>query len=133
MASRSRHISIGIDRPVTEVYDFAGDPLKLPTWAAGLAGSTVEHDGDQWFTNSPVGPVRFTFAPRNAFGVLDHHVTLPSGETVYNPLRVISDGDGCEVIFTLRKRPEMTDEEFERDADAVAKDLATLKSLVETH
>jgi hypothetical protein len=72
-----------------------------------------------------------TFAPRNDFGVLDHDVTLPSGETVYNPLRVIRDGAGCEVVFTLRKGPEMSEESFERDADAVAKDLATLKALLE--
>jgi hypothetical protein len=78
-----------------------------------------------------MGRVTITFAPRNDFGVLDHAVTLPSGETVYNPLRVIRDGDGCEVVFTIRQRPEMTDEDFKRDADAVAKDLATLKSLVE--
>ncbi len=47
------------------------------------------------------------------------------------PLRVISDGDECEVVFTLRQRPDMTNEDFEGDADAVAADLATLKSLVE--
>jgi hypothetical protein len=132
MGSRSQHISIGIDRPVTEVYDIAADPLNLPRWAAGLAGSRVEQDGERWFTDSPMGRVTFAFAPRNDFGVLDHDVTLPSGETVYNPLRVISDGDDCEVIFTLRQRPEMTDEDFKRDADAVAKDLAALKTLVET-
>ena len=132
MGSRSQHISIGIDRPVTVVYDVAADPQNLPKWAAGLAGSRVEQDGEQWFTESPMGRVTFTFAPRNDFGVLDHNVTLPSGETVYNPLRVISDGNGCEVIFTLRQRPEMTDEDFERDADAVAKDLIALKSLGET-
>ena len=132
MGSRSQHISICIDRPVTEVYDVAADPLNLPKWAAGLAGSRVERDGEQWFTDSPMGRVTFTFAPHNDFGVLDHTVTLPSGERVYNPLRVISDGNGCEVIFTLRQRPGMTDEEFEQDADAVAKDLAALKSLVET-
>ncbi len=132
MGSRSQHVSIGIDRPVTVVYDVAADPRNLPKWAAGLAGSRVEQDGDEWFTESPMGRVTFTFAPRNDFGVLDHDVTLPSGETVYNPLRVISDGSGCEVIFTLRQRSEMSDEEFERDADAVGRDLAALKSLVET-
>ena len=116
---------------MSEVYDFAADPLNLPDWAAGLAGSKVERAGHQWFTESPMGRVTFTFAPRNDFGVLDHEVTLPSGQIVYNPLRVISDGDQCEVVFTLRQRPEMTDEDFERDADAVGKDLATLKSLVE--
>jgi hypothetical protein len=75
-----------------------------------------------------MGRVTFTFTPRNDFGVLDHDVTLPSGQTVHNPLRVISDGDQCELVFTLRQRPEMTDEDFARDADAVAKDLATLSA-----
>ena len=131
MSSRSEHISVRIDRSTSEVYDFAADPHNLPRWAAGLAGSTVEHDGEQWFTDSPMGRVTFTFAPRNDFGVLDHDVTLPSGETVYNPLRIISDGDGCEAVFTLRHRPGMTDDDFQRDADAVARDLASMKSLVE--
>jgi hypothetical protein len=131
MASRSQHISIGIDRPASTVYDFAADPLNLPRWAAGLAGSTVERDGERWFTDSPMGRVTFVFAPHNDFGVLDHDVTLPTGETVYNPMRVISDGDGCELVFTLRQRPDMSDEEFQRDADSVAQDLATLRTLVE--
>lgn len=131
MGSRSQHISIGIKRPMSEVYDFAADPLNLPNWAAGLAGSKVGRDGQQWFTESPMGRVTFTFTPRNDFGILDHDVTLPSGQIVHNPLRVISDGDECEVVFTLRQRPDMTEEDFERDADAVAEDLAKLKSLLE--
>ena len=131
MGSRSQHISICIDRPASAVYDFAADPLNLPRWAAGLAGATVERDEEGWFTESALGLVRFTFAPRNDFGVLDHDVTLPSGQTVHNPLRVIGDGAGCEVVFTLRPRPEMTVEELSRDADAVARDLEALKSLVE--
>ncbi|MCW2847341.1 MAG: hypothetical protein JWR90_1315 [Marmoricola sp.] len=113
------------------VYDFAADPLNLPYWAGGLAGSRVEEDGGPWFTESTIGRVTFTFAPRNEFGVLGHDVTFPSGETVYNSLRVVSDGDGCEVIATLRRRSGMSDEEFERDADVVGKDLAALKSVVE--
>lgn len=132
MASSSRHISVDIARPASQVYDFAADPLNLPTWAAGLAGSSVVREGDQWVTDSPMGRVTFTFTPRNDLGVLDHVVTLLSGERVYNPMRVIGDGDGCEVVFTLRRRPGMSDQEFERDADAVSKDLATLRSVVES-
>ena len=132
MGTRSWHVSVGIDRSASEVYALAADPLNLPRWAAGLAGATVEHDGEQWFTESPMGRVTFSFAPPNHFGVLDHDVTLPSGETVYNPLRVITDGDECEVVFTLRQRSGMSDEDFRRDAEAVEKDLAALKSLAES-
>lgn len=79
-----------------------------------------------------MGRVVFAFVPRNEYGVLDHDVTLPSGETVYNPMRVIADGTNCEVVFTLRHRAEMADDEFEADVDAVATDLASLKRVLES-
>lgn len=66
---------------MSEVYDFAAGPLNLPRWAAGLTSSKVERDGQQWFTESPLGRVTFTFAPRNDFGVLDHDVTLPPAKS----------------------------------------------------
>lgn len=132
MEATSQHIGIGIDRDAAEVYAFAADPTNLPLWAAGLAGSVVERDGDRWVTESALGPVSITFAPWNRFGVLDHEVGLPSGECVHNPLRVIPDGSGCEVVFTLRRRPGMSEQDLAADAAAVALDLATLKSVVES-
>lgn len=132
MGTPSRHLAVAIDRPASFVYEFAADPANLPQWAAGLAGSTVEPEGDHWVTDSPMGRVEFAFAPRNDLGVLDHDVRLPSGEVVSNPLRVIPDGDACEVVFTLRRRPGMSEEDFAADAAAVERDLATLKSVVES-
>jgi hypothetical protein len=129
-ASESRHISTHIDRLAGEVYDYASNPSHLPEWAAGL-GSSVESRDGQWIAELPMGRVVVAFAPRNEFGVLDHDVTLPSGEIVHNPMRVIVDGSGCEVVFTLRRRPGMSDEDFERDADAVSADLITLKRVLE--
>ncbi|MCA1689266.1 MAG: SRPBCC family protein [Actinobacteria bacterium] len=131
MASASRHVSASIDRSAAEVYDFASRPANLPLWAAGLAG-TVELVDGQWVGDSPMGRVTIAFAPKNELGVLDHEVGLPSGETVYNPMRVIPDGSsGCEVVFTLRRRVGMTDADLDRDADAVAADLAALKRLLD--
>lgn len=126
----TRHLSIHIDRPAYQVYAYASEPSHLPAWAAGLGASIEETDG-QWIADSPMGRVVVDFAPRNDFGVLDHHVTLPSGETVYNPVRVIADGPGCEVVFTLRRRPGVSAEEFRRDEAAVSADLATLKRIAE--
>jgi hypothetical protein len=125
-----RHVSTHIDRPAQEVYDFASDPTNLPQWAAGL-GASVERVDGQWVAQSPMGRVVVAFATRNDFGVLDHDVTLPSGETVYNPMRVTVDGTGCEVVFTVRRRPGISDDDFERDASAVSADLAALKSVME--
>lgn len=127
----STHLSRHIDRSAEDVYDFASNPANLPEWAAGLADGTVEEVDGQWITESPMGRVVVVFAPRNEYGVLDHWVTLPSGETVYNPVRVIADGTGCEIVFTLRRRPGMSDDDLERDAAAVRTDLATLKRHME--
>jgi hypothetical protein len=129
-AADSRHISTHIDRPAREVYDYASEPANLPAWAPGL-GSSVERVDGRWMVESPMGRVVVTFAPRNEFGVLDHDVTVPSGETFYNPMRVTVDGTGSEVVFTLRRQPGMSDEDFERDADAVLADLVTLKGVLE--
>jgi hypothetical protein len=63
--------------------------------------------------------------------VLDHMVTLPSGEIVNNPMRVMPNADGCDVVFTVRRRPGMSASEFAADADAVAADLATLRELMQ--
>jgi hypothetical protein len=130
VASGSLHISTHIDRLAQEVYDYASNPSNLPEWAPGL-GSSVERADGQWIVESPMGRVTVAFAPRNEFGVLDHHVTLPSGETFYNPVRVLADSTGCEVVFTLRRQPGMSDEDFKRDADAVLADLITLKRVME--
>lgn len=128
--SDSRHISTHIDRLAQDVYDYAQNPAHLPEWAPGL-GSSVEAVDGQWIVESPMGRVVVAFAPRNDFGVLDHHVTLPSGETFYNPMRVTADDSGCEVVFSLRRQPGMSDEDFDRDADAVFADLITLKQVME--
>ena len=112
------------------MYEYASDPANLAEWAPGLGRSVEQVDG-QWFVDSSMGRLVVTFAERNDYGVLDHHVTLPSGETFYNPMRVIGDGDECEVVFTLRRQPGMSDADFERDAAAVLADLRTLKLLLE--
>jgi len=130
MARESRHISERIDRPADEVYDYAADPANLPAWAAGL-GSVVEQVDGQWYVRMPTGRALIIFVPRNDYGVLDHFVKPPTGEIFHNPMRAIADGDDCEVVFTVRRQSDMTDEEFERDVAAVAADLATLKRVLE--
>lgn len=130
MATESRHLSVHIDRPVADVYVFVSDPAHLPRWAPGLGTSVVQEDG-VWFVETAAGRAQVTFAPDNEYGVLDHEVVTASGEKVYVPLRAIADGEGCEVIFTLRRSPGMTDAEFERDAGLVSGDLARLKTVME--
>ena len=130
MTSQSWHVSERVERPAAEVYDYAANPANLPRWALGL-GSSVAREGDQWLVDTPGGRFRFAFAPRNGLGVLDHYLTPDSGEVSYVPMRVTADGNGCEVVLTVRRRPGMTDDEFKADGAAVAADLARLKRVLE--
>jgi hypothetical protein len=126
-----QYISTYIARKPQEVYAYASDPRNLPHWAAGLAGSQVTREGDEWIMDAPFGKVRVKFAKQNAFGVMDHDVTLESGATVHNPMRVVPNGNGSEFLFTLIRQPGMSDEQFLKDKAAVEKDLRALKTLLE--
>jgi len=116
------------------VYAIAADPTQLPRWASGLAQGALRQTADGWVADSPMGEVVIEFAPANEFGVLDHVVRMPSGEAVYNPMRVLPAGENeprCEVVFTVRQRAGMTAEEFDSDAATVAADLDRLRQLAE--
>ncbi len=127
----SRYISIRIHKSAGEVYAFTKEPSGFVKWAAGLA-SGLTPDGDQWIAHGPGGDVHVRFSPENPYGVLDHWVTLPDGTELYMPLRVTANGEGAEVGMILYRPPNMFDDAaYDRDAAAVAKDLAKLKALVE--
>lgn len=127
----TKHIRVYIDRSPGDVYAFASNPANLPLWAAGLATSEVKEVEGEWVTHAPFGMVKIRFAAANEFGILDHDVELESGLVFHNPMRVVPNGNGSEVTFTLMKTPEMTDAQFAADAEAVAADLRTLKMRLE--
>ena len=77
------------------------------------------------------GWMEIEFVPANEFGVLDHVVKLADGQLIQNSIQVVSNGDGSEVMFTLLQLPEMTEEQFEKDAAMVEADLLTLKDVLE--
>jgi hypothetical protein len=113
-------------------YALAADPLRLPDWASGLANSALRRDGDHWVATTPQGAATLRFAPANAFGVLDHWVRPEGAEEIYLPFRVIDAGEGaCEFQFTLFRQPHMDDAAFAHDAAWIARDLQSLRQLLE--
>lgn len=129
MSAKVVHATIA--RDWREVYDFAHKPENMPQWASGLADG-IKQVGDHWEADGgPLGTVKVKFTPFNSLGVMDHHVTLPDGTGVDNALRVIPNGDGAEVMFTVLQTPGMDNTQFAVDADHVRKDLAALKALLE--
>ena len=126
----SRTLSVTVACPPRKVYEFVSNPENLPRWAAGL-GKSVRKSDVGWIVDTPQGPAQIRFAEKNDFGVLDHYVKLSSGVEVYVPMRVVPNGSGSEVIFTLIKTSEMSDKQFAEDAGMVERDLKALKSVLE--
>jgi hypothetical protein len=125
-----RNVVVSIRRPPSEVYRFISNGENVPRWAQGL-GDTIRREGDEWVAEGPIGKVRVRFVPTNDLGVADHDVVLPNGETNHNPLRVIPNGSGSTVIFTLLRDPQRSEQDFNQDAQAVERDLQRLKQLLE--
>ena len=124
----ARTLSVSIACPPDRVYDFVRDARNLPRWS--FFESVEEAEGG-WLLGTPEGPVTLRFVEENALGVLDHRVTLGSGLEVLVPMRVIANGDGAEVLFTLFRTPETSAERFEADAAQVERDLSALKRVLE--
>jgi hypothetical protein len=126
-----KNVSVSIHRSPGDVYAFISNGENVPRWAAGL-GTKIRRDGGEWVAEGPIGRVRVRFAPPNDLGVADHDVVLATGVTVHNPIRVVPNGAGSTVIFTLLRQPGISARQFKQDAQAVERDLATLKTLLDS-
>ena len=127
---KTKTISVSIQCKPGKVYNYASKPENLPKWAGAFCLS-VKKSGRDWIIETPEGPMKIAFAPQNEFGVLDHYVTLSPGVVIYNPMRVIPNGYGSEITFTLFQQPSMSEKQFKRDMVMVRKDLNTLKKILE--
>jgi len=126
----SRTLSVSVECPADRVYAFRSNPENLPKWANGLCRSVRRSNAD-WIVETPQGPMTIRFAERNTLGVLDHVVSPAAGTGVYVPMRVVPNGSGSEVMVTIFRLPDMSDEQYAEDARVVERDLGTLKKVLE--
>lgn len=125
-----RTISCSINRPPSVVYAFASTPRNLPQWVTSFCLS-VRNSSGEWEMETPTGWIGIRFVPANDFGILDHVVTLSDGQAILNPMRVVANCEGSEVMFTLFQLPGMSNDQFDKDAGMVEADLQTLKAVLE--
>lgn len=127
---KSKTLSVSIECPPGRVYAFVSNPENLPKWATAFCRSVRESAGE-WIMETPDGPMTIKFVGRNDFGVLDHTVTVKPGIEILNPMRVVPNGSGSEIIFTVFQSPGVSNEAFAKDAGMVEGDLRTLKTVLE--
>jgi hypothetical protein len=127
----ARTYSVSIKRDWRELYEQIWRPEFFPKWASGLSDSGLRPGDGAWLADSPGGPIHVRFTERNDHGVMDHFVKPGDGSEIYIPLRIVENGGGSEIMLTLFRQPDMTDEKFSADAKWVIRDLRKLKELAE--
>lgn len=117
-ALEARELSVPVDRSAAEVYERLSPPGSFQKWSS-------------WIAAAAAGPATLRVTERNSRGVLDYAVGLPSGASLYVPLRIVARGESCELVLTLFRQPEMSDEGFAAQAEWMTRDLRAAKRLVE--
>ena len=129
---KSHTINIQIQRPVEEVYAFLGDPQNLASWTMVENGRQVPDSGPLvWAFEGPRGAVLVHFTPPNAHFIMDYTVWMSGDIRQAGYVRLIGNGEGTEMIHTSIQQPDISDAEFESEAEWLTSDLLVLKSLLE--
>ena len=128
---KAQTLSVSIGRDAGIVYDFVSQLENLPKWATAFCLSIRPENG-AWVAETPQGPLRIRISGKNNFGILDHYVSPAPGVEIFVPMRVVPNGGGSEVLFTLFRRPEMTEGQYAQDLKWVEQDLNTLKKVMES-
>ena len=130
---QSTVITQSINCPARDLYNRFWKPESFAEWASGPKSFGLQKDDLGWkFINPPTqAEFRMTFTEYNTLFVMDHTVEVDGKQVVFAPMRVVPNGDGCDVQVTLFRQPCVDDERFEQDQMQIGKDLAALKTLAE--
>ena len=131
---RSRTLNVSINCKPKTIYEFVLNLENFPIWAR-MACHSIKLLNGEWIAETPQGQAKVRIMERNNLGILDHYVRLLSSpnidEEVFVPMRVVQNGDGSEVVFTVYQLEGMSEEKYAEDLRMVEQDLQNLKSIVE--
>lgn len=125
-------LTVTIDAPVDVVASDLANPQAHPQWATDFfAGPAAPAADDTWTANVPMmgGEVSMKVDADIANGRIDLYLApigAPFGPPL--PVRVIPNGDGCDVLFTLARFPGQPDSAWTGGLASMQRELMNLKS-----
>jgi hypothetical protein len=122
--------TISIRAQPDRVVDFLAEAQNLPRWAIGFARG-VKRDGDRWIVMTGSGEMGIRIVADRKLGVVDFYMSPAPGIEGLAASRVIPAGDGVEYVFTQFQAPDMPDDVFAKNVQALAHELTVLKALLE--
>lgn len=122
--TRSRTISILVNKKTGDTFDaiLACPPKMMPD-------AKMTSDG-WWLFSTPRGRAKLKFKEDKSLGILDH--MFIDEDSKWNvPMRIISRGNESEVIITLIKPNELTDEQFNERMYEIEQVFVNMKKIIE--
>jgi len=122
---RSRTISITVYKKTGDAFDAI---LQVPPKM--MPDAKLNDDG-WWSFTGPHGKSRLKFNSNKSLGILDHQFI--DEESTWNvPMRVVASGDFSEVVITLNKPDELTNDQFDQRMSEMEEMVLTMKNIIES-
>ena len=123
--SRSRTITITVKKKTGDAFDAI---LQLPS---KMMPDAKINDEGWWSFTGPHGKSKLKFNEHKPLGILDHKYV--DEESVWDvPMRVVSNGDYSEILITLNKPDNLTDEQFNKRVDEIGELVNNMKQIIES-
>ena len=124
MHQKSRTITFTVKRKTGEVFNAI---LNIPP---KMFPDAIKSDDGSWMFKGPFGDAKLKFREDEKLGILDH--VYEDSEAKWDvPMRVVSNGDFSEVVITLFKPPNFTDELFEERTKEIEGIMQKMKEAIE--
>jgi hypothetical protein len=129
-------VTVTIDAPYEQVARELADAAHHPDWANEFfAGPARPAERDEYIAPVPMmgGDVHFRIDADTERGIFDHYLA-PVGQDYGDPLpvRLIRNGDGADVLWTLSRPPGLPDEQWRIGLASMQRELHNLKARVES-
>ena len=123
--TRSRTLSITVAKKTGDAFDAI---LNIPP---KMMPDAKINDSGWWSFTGPHGKSLLKFNENKSLGILDHqYVDEESSWDV--PMRIVSNGDVSEVVITLNKPAELTDEQFDQRMTEIGEMFNSMKNIIES-
>jgi hypothetical protein len=120
--------SISIAAPPETVLELLSDARRLPDWAPAFARA-VEPAGQDWLIDSGAGQLRVRVQVSEEHGTVD--LLRPDDPSRGARMRVLSNEDGSEFLFTLIFPAAADDKSIAQQMTTVEAELRTVRDLCE--
>jgi hypothetical protein len=115
--------SIAIDATPSSVHEFMSAPGNIPRWAPKFA-TEVHRDGERWIATSARGDAEIVVDSHPSARTVD--ILSAADRTRGAFARVLPNGSGCEVLFTLFFAADASAEAIATQMTIVDEELAAI-------